>query len=66
MTLRERKIDLAKKLVVIRKDEDFISGVLARMDNLENLDKLLSYMESGNRNDEEITVASIQISRGLV
>lgn len=66
MTLRERKIDLAKKLVVIRKDEDFISGVLARMDNLEKLDKLLSYMESGNRNDEEITVALIQISRGLV
>lgn len=66
MSLRSLKTELARKLADIRRDEDFILGVIGSLKTENQIKKMIAYIESGEYDDEEVTVASIYIERGLI
>lgn len=66
MSLRSLKTELARKLADIRRDEDFILGIIGSLKTENQIKKMIAYIESGEYDDEEVTVASIYIERGLI
>lgn len=66
MSLKEMKTEIAKKIVKVRCDEDFILGVIGGLKTEAQAQKMLDVVSSGEHTAEQLLVASVYISRDLV